>query len=205
MKNTKNVKGRVWTFVVYLDDISIDTVKKLLNDYKVPCAISPLHSADEDVTLSHYHILMYFPGNKTAQSLYEELGTLRKKGNYLMFQKVSSISAMCRYLIHKDNPDKEQFSGDYKKLITCLNGFNIQKYFSNDTDELIELSELIDYCLENKPDFEKLVRYVREEKNELLSTLAKKSPMLFQLCRHNKPQSEKKVDISKIVLETLGC
>lgn len=183
MATTEKTTGRAWTFIVYEEDITEKQLLDYLENYKNPCAVSPLHKADEEVSKNHWHILLVYKGNKTPRTLYEELGNLRKKGNWLMFQKVISVSAMTRYLIHKDNPDKQQFNG--KEDIKLLNGFDIEKYFTSETDENLDLIDIIDYIKKERCTFESLVYHARRNNTDWLKVITKKSFMLTQLCKSN--------------------
>lgn len=176
-------RGRAWTFVLYADDYPFEYYKTYLERLQVPCAISPLHHGDSEESLNHYHVLMLFQGNKTAQSLYDDFGAdLRKKGDYRLFKKVSSISAVCRYLIHLDNPDKEQFENG-KNEITCLNGFDLEKYFQSESDEIRLYSEMIDFIFDKMCTYQDLARFSNRYKKEWLPILLKRSYAIMALCK----------------------
>ena len=115
-----DLKGRVWAFVLYPESCidyldMIDRLERL----GVPLAVSPLHipSKNSDVAdeekKEHYHILMYFDGQKTQKNLQKllDMGTssydrkyfdwrllidrnnlYKKKAEYPYFIKVNSLS-----------------------------------------------------------------------------------------------------------------
>lgn len=134
------ISGRVWAFVLYPDSC-IDYIEMVhrLERLCVPLAISPLHipaknTKQENEKKNHYHVLMYFDGQKKEKDLkklidfetsrynqkYFDWTLLCDKDNlykkvavYPFFLKVNSIRSYTRYLLHLDNEEKQQFN-DYK-------------------------------------------------------------------------------------------
>ena len=50
---------KYWSFVVYPDSAPKDWKDRLAST-QVPCAVSPIHSADDEVKKAHYHVLLGF-------------------------------------------------------------------------------------------------------------------------------------------------
>lgn len=201
MQNTKeNTRGRVWTFVLYQEDITYKQVCDFFREYQIPCALSPLHAGDSDEKKAHWHVVLLYAGNKTPVSLYDELGQLRKKGDWRMFQKVSSISAITRYLIHADNPEKEQFP-EGKKTITTFAGYDLEKYFKSETDEARIYCEIVDFIIKNRVSFLELNKYAIYKNDDWLKVIVKRSYAISLICKQS-AYGEKK-DMEKDVFLNL--
>ena len=112
-------KGRYFAFVVYPESAPygwFDELKESHGQY----AISPLHDGDDEDAKPHFHVL-YKHGNtvslKGAKAAIPE--DVPANGHV---ELVSAPSGYQRYLIHLDDPEKEQFP-EGERAITLLNGF----------------------------------------------------------------------------------
>lgn len=103
-------RGRNWWFVVYPDSLPENWLA-LLDDYHVPCFVSPLHdkdvNADGETKKPHYHVIMMFDGNKS----YEQIREI-SQGVFggAIPQRIDHLRGAVRYLIHMDNPEKYQYN-----------------------------------------------------------------------------------------------
>lgn len=113
-------KGRYAWFLVYPESAPKDwkeQLKKSLGSY----AISPLHEPDEDAAKPHYHVI-YCHGNTATQKAIKEAipETVPANGHIEMLRQPRTAQ---RYLLHLDDPDKQQFDTDTP--IEVLNGFPV--------------------------------------------------------------------------------
>ena len=124
--NLSNViKKRYWAFVLYPDSAPSDWQEQL-QMLGVTAAISPLHdkdlNADNEIKKEHYHIILCYNGPTTYNNVKKlTVDTL----NATIHQPLESIKGYYRYLTHKDNPEKAQYS---ESDIKSINGFNIFDY-----------------------------------------------------------------------------
>lgn len=141
---------------------------EVIENFKVKCALSPLHTPDDECKKPHYHIVFAFSGNKSIEQVREMMYKLGSS----MVQIVSDVQSVVRYLIHKDNPEKEQLD---KKDIKVYN-WDIEKYFKCTKEEnLNNMRTLIKIANENKcRNYKELFKLCLDD-NDLLSLLLKYS------------------------------
>lgn len=96
---------RCFTCVVYKDTSSYDYNDVFFNlkGYKNWAYI--LHQPEESEKKEHYHIIIKLDNATTCESISKTLGIPLVHVKY-----VRNIRAMCRYLVHLDDPDKIQYS-----------------------------------------------------------------------------------------------
>ena len=115
-------KYRYFDFLIYPQDHEGVDIFKVLRDTHMPFAVSPLHQPDEKDSEPHYHVI-YKHGNpvqlKTAWRFLEPIKFLAVHG---YIEPTYSPHGYMRYLIHLDDPEKEQFIGG-RESITCINAF----------------------------------------------------------------------------------
>ena len=116
-----NFRCRNFSGVFYPESCPPD-FQKVIEDFGVKCCLSPLHEPDDEQKKSHYHIVFMFSGNKNI----EQVRQLMYKLGSALVQPVNDICSMVRYLVHKDNPEKQQFD---KSEIVCYHNVQIDKYF----------------------------------------------------------------------------
>lgn len=135
-------KCRRWGIILWTDNLvhlqALDYIKRNYKDY-----IYILHNKDikEDGSLKkpHYHVILYFPNQKTLSSLKKQLVL-----NDTDFYDIKSMSGQLRYLIHFDDEDKAQYS------IDDVHGsrFMIEKFnqsVKNYCSETEQSSVIVDY------------------------------------------------------------
>lgn len=157
----RNVKKRYWACVVYPESLPSNWEELLLNT-GLQCCISPLHdkdvNADNSPKKPHYHIILCYEGPTT----FNNVKTLTDTLNAPIPQPLEQVRGYYRYLTHKDNPEKAQYS---ELLIKTINGFNIHNFADLTSSEvlaikieiqrfirdnnIIEYSDLMDILLDN--------------------------------------------------------
>lgn len=151
-----------WATLLYPESCAAD-IPSVLQQIKVPCALSPLHDADirEDtgeLKKPHYHLVLHYSSLKSQMQVKGDVLQLGGVGA----ERVRDLYSYVRYLIHIDNPEKAQYDIN---SIQAFNGFKVDKYFEAkkiDTDEgfvaLISIilqhgytdySQIVTYCLKN--------------------------------------------------------
>ncbi len=156
------VKKRNWAFVLYPESAPSDWLERLQNT-GLQCAISPLHDKDVDPTgeikKAHYHVILCYSGPTS----YNVVKGLTDSLNQPIPQALEQVRGYFRYLTHKDNPDKYQYSEDE---IRTVNGFNISDFIELSRSEVseikrklhalirehgfIEYSDLMDFLMDNQ-------------------------------------------------------
>lgn len=161
MTSLNKIKSRYWAFILYLDSAP-QNWKDILQQTGCQFAISPYHdsdiNADGSTKKPHYHVIVCYDGPTT----FNVISRICNSVNATIPQPLSQIRGYYRYLTHKDNPEKFQYS---EKDITTINGFNIDNYIDMTYTEVAELllqiqylirdkhileySDLLDYCIDN--------------------------------------------------------
>lgn len=158
----KNVKKKYWAFVLYLESAP-ENWKEILQLRGIPVCISPYH--DKDVNPDgtpkkpHYHIILCFPNTTT----YNNVKSITDILNQPIPISLDAVNGYYRYLTHKDNPEKYQYSPED---IETLNGFSIDDFVELTytqvkticiylqqliiDNNILEYSDLLDYLLTNE-------------------------------------------------------
>lgn len=154
---------KYWSFVVYPDSAPKDWKDRLAST-QVPCAVSPIHSADDEVKKAHYHVLLGFYracGDKRAREVCNIVG-----GANGFVECVYAPLGAYEYLTHKNNPEKEQFADGANPEL--FNGFVVPKIKLDDDAMYEEVQELIfEY---NIDEFSDLCKYYRNNGHTEKST-----------------------------------
>lgn len=159
-------KKRNWAFILYPESAPVDW-KDLLCSTGIPFAVSPLHNKDinSDGTKKkdHYHIILSFDGPTTYNNVKELTDSL----NQPIPQPIESVRGYYRYLTHKDNAEKYQYS---ENEIQVCNGFDTLDILTNSEIScilkdiqniildigIVEYSDLMDYLLSYNFDYWKV-------------------------------------------------
>lgn len=96
--------GTVFTVVTNRPELRA-SIKETVPDLRLWAWID--HEPDDENGSPHTHFIVSTNGTRTIKAMADKLGI---QGNYV--QVVKKITAMYRYLIHKDNPEKRQYSID---------------------------------------------------------------------------------------------
>lgn len=102
---------------------------------------------------------MYFNGKKS----YEQVKAISDSVNSPRPEPVADIRGMCRYLIHRDNPEKFQY--DFKDIITHQ-GMDVADYFGASKIERYQaIAEMMDFIeVNNITEFTQFSAYCRRER-----------------------------------------
>lgn len=112
-------KFRYFQFLVYPDSAPgdwVEILEKSLGEY----AISPVHSGDEEISKPHHHVIYKHGGPCTLDHAKVVIPDAVPANGYV--EPCLHPGNAQRYLIHLDQPSKEQFDGGVN-AITILNGF----------------------------------------------------------------------------------
>lgn len=147
-KRSSDLRSYNWVIIIYYEHAF--NIEKRIQKLGLCGLLSPVH--DEDLNADgthkkpHYHFLMHFPTKKSLaqiQAISDEFSGVR-----VLYDEcaVRDIRAMCRYLVHKDNPEKFQYEiSDLK----TFGGFDYQKYFTGSDDVDLILQEIMEFCKDN--------------------------------------------------------
>jgi len=99
-----NVSG-----ILYPDSGNIVDCLNILESYGLTGYCSPLHAPDEDNKKPHYHIFIHLPSTrgKTLDTWRDIFLKSKLANGYVKI--INRPVSMAKYLIHLDNPEKEQF------------------------------------------------------------------------------------------------
>ena len=163
-KNTSksDERTRNWTFLIYEDSVNKDYLEEL-GDLHIQCCISPWH--DKDVWSAkdekenpdhkqgtpkkkHAHVIVSFEGNKS----FKQISELSSSIGGTIPKPIQSLSGMCRYLAHLDDPHKAQYN---PKDIIVMGGMKIDDYLYglSETAESEIYLNLLDLIFERDEDF----------------------------------------------------
>lgn len=167
LKELRGVKARTWLAVFYPESLPADWEDRL-KEFADKVFIGPLHDKDisEDGSgtpkKAHYHIIMDFCNDKRGDTIADFCFSL----NQPMPQKCNSIASAVRYLVHKDHPDKYQYSkSDIKEYGKARGSKCADDYLTSNADETSDLNEILDFCEENNIYSLSILRkYSRKEK-----------------------------------------
>lgn len=152
-------KVRYCAFLVYPESAPQDW-KQRLKDSHGSYAISPLHEPAEEKP--HYHVIYKHSGPARIEVLEKCIPGGIAANGYV--EPVNSPRNYQRYLIHLDDPDKQQFEGGSNEIETIngfpldlsrdyskaeLQGFRSQIFEAIRDNEMVEYSELLDYLMDS--------------------------------------------------------
>lgn len=147
MSSGKNVKKRNWAFVLYPESAPEDW-RDHLQKTGLQCAISPLHDQDVDPNgepkKAHYHIILVYSGPTSFNVVKGLCDTLKQP----IPQPLEQVRGYYRYLTHKDNPEKAQYSDSD---IETINGFNICDFVEMTKSEVVAFKKKLQQLIR---DFE---------------------------------------------------
>lgn len=135
MSDKKTTKKRNWAFILYPESAP-ENWREVLQQSGLQCAISPLHDLDVnptgEVKKAHHHVIACYSGPTS----YNVVKALCDSLNSPIPQALEQVRGYYRYLTHKDNPEKVQYSD---LDITTINGFNISDYVEMTKSEVIKI------------------------------------------------------------------
>lgn len=121
--SSDRVRSSTYSYILYPENLSIEEIKHyLIDEFQLDFALSPLHTGDD--IKDHYHLLVFYP-NPVSYNTAVRIGERVKSPKKILYP-ANVIGAM-RYLIHADDPDKQQF----KKEDIFIHGLKAKKIFIN--------------------------------------------------------------------------
>lgn len=125
----ENAKHRYFAAIVYRYDkegneqIDLETMEYRLTRSFGDFLISPLHAPDEDNDCEHWHVIYKHPSSVRLKPVAEFLSSLDIPWHNNFFLALHHPNNYQRYLLHLDNPEKEQFRGQTD--LTVVNNFPV--------------------------------------------------------------------------------
>lgn len=213
---SKNIKKRNWAFIAYptkeqLENIGSeydgsDGYGQLPDDWReklqlsgVMAVISPLHDKDINPTgqvkKPHYHVILVY-GSPTT---YNNVKAFTDSLNSPIPQPLEQVRGYYRYLTHKDNPEKYQYS---EVDIMPINGFNIADFVEITKSEVnqikFELLNLIrEKCL---CEYKEFMDYIQDNMDKTYFDIASSHTIFFNTylksARYSGDYADVKVDVN---------
>lgn len=148
-------RSNVWSFIIYPDDSLPDNYLSIINNWHIPCLLSPIHdldlNGDETEKKKHIHLMLYFGVGANKSFKQVKLYSDQLNGSNPII--INCTNAMIRYFIHKDNPEKHQY--DINDIMS-FSGFEYKQAFENYTtdEELYSVIEefIFNNCIFNYAD-----------------------------------------------------
>lgn len=163
----QSTKKRNWAFVVYPESAPENWLD-LLGQTGLPVALSPLHDKDKNPDDTekkpHWHAIVCYGGPTS----YNVVKRLTDQLNAPIPQALEAVRGYYRYLTHKDNPEKYQYS---ERDIKTLNGFNISDFVELTKSEVLKIKrDLLDLIRKEKIyEYSQLLDYL--ESSSLITEL----------------------------------
>lgn len=157
------------------------------------CAISPLHDRDLNPTgepkKAHYHVIMCFSGPTS----FNVVKTLCDELHQPIPQPLEQIRGYYRYLTHKDNPEKVQYS---ESDISVINGFNIADFVELTRSEIMEVKKQLQALIRNLDllEYSDFMDYLQDNEMGLEYEVASNNTYFFEKyisSRRNKLKEER--------------
>lgn len=148
MPQTREKRYRDFCTVVYPDSKNVPSNWiEILKESHLPI-FYVLHDKDMnpdnlEKKKAHYHVMIMFESPRTKDNAVEFINSFGGVGCEL----VKTRRGMARYLIHRDNPEKYQYSSDD---VVCLGGADFFETTQNNADEFQILDEIINYIKDYK-------------------------------------------------------
>lgn len=190
----KEKRTRNWACIIYPRQTAEDVTEcpdnwaEVLEQLGVKAAASPLHDRDlkEDGTFKkpHRHVLFSFEGVKSEKQVRELFQRIGGVG----CEPINSMYAQVRYLTHKDNKDKAQYSA---LDVLTFGGFEYKRYASTKEDEDKECTErmvrIFNLMEERRvEDFHQVADLLWSEEPELFGTFRRNPYFFAQYIRSKK-------------------
>ena len=134
LEEKSSKKYRHWLILLYEDSTSYDfkEVLRIIKSQKKWAYIK--HIPESNEKKEHFHIILSFENATKKDTLAKKLGI---PSNYI--DEIKSFRTICRYLIHKDDEDKYQYSLDQVKVSRLF-----EKEYNMQFDDLLTEDEIID-------------------------------------------------------------
>lgn len=167
-KSKGSGRTRNYATVIYPESAP-ENWRQILSESKIPMFISPLH--DKDVNPNgepkkpHIHVMVMYDGVKTKEQAQEFFKSFGGVG----CEVVNSTRGYARYLIHKDNPEKAQYSIDG---VISYGGADYIQAIGTAADKAKSIREMIAWIEENDETcFSDLMLYASINRSDWFDTL----------------------------------
>lgn len=165
-------RGRVWTFVFYPDSAPKEW-RSIIDGWHTQAFVSPLHdkdlNGDNEEKKPHYHVVLVFGGNKSADQIQKYSNELSKVKIIAKKNKVADKRIMVRYLVHYDNPEKFQYDIDD---IVEFGGADKLVFFAGEKEDDTAVREMMNWAREQGIySFAALADYAAAERPEWFRVL----------------------------------
>ncbi len=174
-ERSKVVTSRCFATILYPES-AVSNWMEVLEELHTKVLISPLHDRDTDASGAlkkpHHHIMLMFSSTKSVAQIREITNAIHSVG----VEKILDPVAYAAYLIHRNSPDKIQYSAE------DVIAFNIDYLdFISDTQSTSDLlKHILDYIeSENIHSFAVLIQHCREHQDWLRCIYGK--PYFFSL------------------------
>lgn len=141
-------RSNVWAFIIYPDDNLPNDYLSIINNWHIPCLLSPIHdldlNGDETEKKKHIHLMLYFGVGANKSFKQVKLYSDQLNGSNPII--INCTNAMIRYFIHKDNPEKHQY--DINDIMS-FSGFEYKQAFENYTTDEELYSVIEDFIFTN--------------------------------------------------------
>lgn len=146
-------KARYGCFLVYQESAP-ENWWEILRGSHGSYAKSPLHEPDDECAKPHYHVIYKHSNTVRLEAMKRSIPSGVPANGYV--ELLAHPRNYQRYLLHLDNPEKQQWTGDPRGLIETCNGFplDLTRDFSQseraeqrrEVMELIRDNELYEYA-----------------------------------------------------------
>lgn len=149
VSESQDLRSNTWTFCIYPESMPKDYLQ-IIGSWCIPILLSPVHDSDVNGNgmekKEHIHVLMYF--GKGANKSYSQVMKFVEKLHGCPCEVVHNSVGLIRYFVHKDNPEKHQYSIDDMRSFF---GFEYLSAFQNnliDEDRFFNFIE--EFCEDNR-------------------------------------------------------
>lgn len=118
---------RTIAFLFYPESAPVESLIDRIKESHVPAFVSPLHQPDDKELKPHYHVLLMFDTQQSVKYLHDLVLSLGGANGYFIHPPKRQYA---RYLLHLDDPDKEQFN----ESVISLNGADYSPYYFKSED-----------------------------------------------------------------------
>lgn len=196
-KGKDTQRTRNWTFILYPESANEDW-RETIGELGIQAVVSPLHNRDTyekdakdgsykkgDTKKEHYHIVFCFDSVKTRTQVVE---VLAKLGKIPSPERVLSTRGAIRYLVHRDNPEKAQYSPDD---IQVFGGVDLRKLINSSDDEEAEntsrMAQILSIIQEHQLcTFAQLADFLMRDATDLFDLFRKNSYFFGQYIKSKK-------------------
>lgn len=119
-QKSDQTKYRYFVFLVY-EESAPDEWWEVLKRSHGAFACSPLHEPDEECGKPHYHVIYKHGGPATLKAAKAAIPEEVPANGHV--EPCSHPRNYQRYLLHMDDPEKQQWQGSPQELVAVCNGF----------------------------------------------------------------------------------